>query len=441
MCSGGGPTGIPVVDNAIDKADNWTEGAGEQLANIDPLPAIGEQLAKIDPGPAIGDLGEQFDKEVLQQVDVGTVATIAAIATQQYYLVPYISAANTAIKGGDITDIAVSFGISYAATTFAPMVSAEIGGTASQFLGPTAAKIATAAATGATIGAGTGAARSAASGKSIAEGAGRGAVVGGVTGAVSSGVSEAYGGVKSELGIGSTYSPNAAQDAEFIADSAETMRAQGIGQDQIAKTLAQEGVDPFTAEDAARMTTSGRFEDGKEVGIGEKAVAQNLAGSYSANEMFVPPPTTDTGLEKAGKKFASDVVSKSILDEILPPPSGTMPEGFLTFRTRSRYSPTDDTIEDLTGTGKVALTEVAPAKYDLKRFVNAEGQSTMISFKDNEPQAPIPSGYKEVETIGAAEGGLISTTMVKYSKKPLLAPRKKVTKPKKTASKGLASKK
>ncbi len=104
MCSGGGPTGIPVVDNAIDKADNWTEGAGEQLANIDPLPAIGEQLAKIDPGPAIGDLGEQFDKEVLQQVDVGTVATIAAIATQQYYLVPYISAANTAIKGGDITD-------------------------------------------------------------------------------------------------------------------------------------------------------------------------------------------------------------------------------------------------------------------------------------------------------------------------------------------------
>lgn len=419
MCSGGGPTGVPFVDNAIDKADNWTEGAGEQLAQI-------------DPGPAIGDLGEQFDKEVLQQVDVGTVATVAAIATQQYYLVPYISAANTAIKGGDITDIAVSFGISYAATTFAPMISAEVGGPAAEFLGTTGGKIATAGVTGATIGAGTGAARAAASGKDIFEGATRGATVGGITGAVSSGVSEAYGGVKSELGIGSTYSPNAAQDAEFLAAQAESARSAGAGEEQIAQILKQEGVQSFAADDVASMTASG---------VGEKAVAQNLAASYTANEMYIPPPTPDTGLEKAGKKFASDVVSKSILDEILPPPSGTMPEGFLTFRTRSRYSPTDDTIEDLTGTGKVALTEVAPAKYDLKRFVNAEGQSTMISFKDNEPQAPIPSGYKEVETIGAAEGGLISTTMVKYSKKPLLAPRKKVTKPKKTASKGLASKK
>lgn len=202
MCSGGGPTGIPFVDNAIDKADNWTEGAGEQLA-------------KLDPGPAIGDLGEQFDKEVLQKVDVGTVATVAAIATQQYYLIPYISAANTAINGGDLTDVAVSFGISYAATTFAPMVSSEISGTASQFLGPTATKIATSAATGATIGAGTGAARAAASGKSIAEGAGKGAIVGGVTGAVSSGVNEAYGGIKNEFGIGSTYSPNLQADADL----------------------------------------------------------------------------------------------------------------------------------------------------------------------------------------------------------------------------------
>lgn len=417
MCSGGGPTGIGFVDNAIDKADNWTEG-------------VGEQLAQIDPGPAIGDLGETFDKEVLQKVDVGTVATVAAIATQQYYLVPYISAANTAIKGGDITDIAVSFGISYAATTFAPMISAEVGGPAAEFLGTTGGKIATAGATGATIGAGTGAAKAVASGQDIFQGATRGAIVGGVTGAVSSGVSEAYGGVKNEFGIGSTYSPNAAQDAEFLAAQAESARSAGAGEEQIAQILKQEGVQSFAADDVASMTASG---------VGEKAVAQNLAASYSANEMYTPPPTPDTGLEKAGKRLASETISKSILNEVMPS-SGTMPDGFLTFRTRSRYSPTDDMTEDLTGFGKVALTEVAPAKYDLKRFVNAEGQSTMIPFKDDEPQAPIPSGFKEVETIGAAEGGLISTTMVKYSKKPLLAPRKKVTKPKKTASKGLASK-
>jgi len=415
MC--GGPDIFQQAGDVLDKADNWTEG-------------VGEQLEKIDPGPAIGDLGETFDKEVLQKVDVGTVATVAAIATQQYYLVPYISAANTAIKGGDITDIAVSFGISYAATTFAPMISAEVGGPAAEFLGTTGGKIATAGVTGATIGAGTGAARAAASGQDIFEGATRGATVGGITGAVSSGVSEAYGGVKNEFGIGSTYSPNAAQDAEFLAAQAESARSAGAGEEQIAQILKQEGVQSFAADDVASMTASG---------VGEKAVAQNLAASYSANEMYTPPPTPDTGLEKAGKRLASETISKSILNEVMPS-SGTMPDGFLTFRTRSRYSPTDDMTEDLTGFGKVALTEVAPAKYDLKRFVNAEGQSTMIPFKDEEPQAPIPAGYKEVETIGAAEGGLISTTMVKYSKKPLLAPRKKVTKPKKTASKGLASK-
>lgn len=411
MCGGGGPTGIKFVDNAIDKADNWVEGAGDTLA-------------KIDPGPAIGDIGEQFDKEVLQKVDVGTVATVAAIATQQYYLVPYISAANTAIKGGDITDIAVSFGISYAATTFAPQVSEGIFST-------TGSKIIAGAGTGAIIGGGSGAARAVASGQDVVQGATRGAIVGGVTGGVASGVSEAYSGIKSELGIGNTYSPNAIQDSQFIADSAESLRAQGIGEDQMVKILTQEGVDPFAATDAARMTLNN---------VGQQAVAQNLAGSYNANELFTPPAPVDTGLEKAGKKFASDVISKSILGEILPN-EGQLPDGFLTLRMRSRYSPTDDMTEDLTGFGKVALTEVAPAKYDLKRFVNAEGQSTMIPFKDDEPQAPIPSGYKEVETIGAAEGGLISTNMVKYSKKPLLAPRKKVTKPKKTASKGLASKK
>jgi hypothetical protein len=418
MCSGGGPTGIGFVDNAIDKADNWVEGAGEQLA-------------KIDPGPAIGDLGEQFDKEVLQKVDVGTVATVAAIATQQYYLVPYISAANTAIKGGDITDIAVSFGISYAAVNFAPMVSAEIGSTISPYLTPAAAKIATAAATGATIGAGTGAARAAASGKSIAEGAGKGAIVGGVTSAVSSSVGEAYGAARNEFGIGTTYSPNAAEDADFLAAQAESARSAGAGEEQIAQILKQEGVQPFTADDVANLTASG---------VGEKAVAQNIAASYDVNEMYTPPTPTDTGLEKAGKKLASDVISKSILNEVMP--SSAPQDGFLTFRTRSRYSPTDDMTEDLTGFGKVALTEVAPAKYDLKRFVNAAGQSTMISFKDDEPQAPIPAGYKEAETIGAAEGGLMTTTMVKYSKKPLLAPRKKVQKPNnKTAKKGLAVKK
>ena len=88
------------------------------------------------------------------------------------------------------------------------------------------------------------------------------------------------------------------------------------------------------------------------------------------------------------------------------------------------------------------LAQVTPSKYELRKFINDAGNSTLVSFKDDKPQTPIPSGYREVETIGAAKGGLIdsqpSTTMVKYSKKPLIAQRKKETK---IAKKGLASRK
>jgi len=413
-------SGIPIVEDVGDFLENTASSVGDFVENT---------------VSSVGDVLESFDKEVLQQVDVGTVATIAAIALApvtagaSLTYIPYIAAANTAINGGDPIQIATSFGLSYAGTQFAPGISRAAGG---GFGGAVAA--------GTTIGAGSGAVRSAVAGKDIVEGATRGAVTGGVTAGVTSGISEGYGAIKNELGIGSTYSPNAAQDAEFLAAQGESLRVvPGTGdeqiplsKEQIAQILKQEGVQSFAADDVAAMTARG---------VGEGAIAQNLAASYSANEMYTPPPTPDTGLEKAGKRLVSGEISKSILGELLPSGIDTS-TGQLTYRSRSRYSPGEESpVEDITGTNVVGLTQVLPAKYDLKKFVNESGQSTLISFKDDEPLSPIPYGYKEAETIGAAEGGLISSTMVKYSKKPLLAPRKKVTTPKKTASKGLASKK
>jgi len=407
---------IPVVSDVAKFAENTVSSIGDFVENT-----AGSTVDFVE------NTLESFDKEVLQQVDVGTVATIAAIALApvtagaSLTYIPYIAAANTAINGGDPIQIATSFGLSYAGTQFAPGISQAAGG---GFGG--------AVASGTTIGAGSGAVRSAVAGKDIVEGATRGAVTGGVTAGVTSGISEGYGAIKNELGIGNTYSPNAAQDAEFLAAQAESARSAGAGEEQIAQILKQEGVQSFAADDVAAMTARG---------VGEGAIAQNLAASYSANEMYTPPPTPDTGLEKAGKRLVSGEISKSILGELLPSGIDTS-TGQLTYRSRSRYSPGEESsVEDITGTNVVGLTQVLPAKYDLKKFVNESGQSTLISFKDDEPLSPIPYGYKEVETIGAAEGGLISSTMVKYSKKPLLAPRKKVTTPKKTASKGLASKK
>lgn len=412
MCSGGGPTGIGIVDNAIDKADNWTEGVGEQLENL-------------DPGPAIGDLGETFDKEVLQKVDAGTVATAAAVVTQQYYLIPYIAAANTAVNGGSLEDIALSFGTAYIGAEFAPMVAETVGPAVGN-------KILTSAITGATVGGTTGGITAGVRGKDIVEGVTKGAVVGGVAGGVGGAVSEGYNLFKNEMGMGSTYTPDLQADADFAAAQAEAARSGGANAEQIEMILKQEGMQPQAATDVARMTASG---------IGEQAVSQNLVGSYSANELYKPPASVESGLEKTGKKIVSKAITGEILDTMYtPPPVPTVALVQRRTAPTGTYSGEDTVTGSMDTDNQVALTSVAPTKYELRKFQNDAGKTTMISFKDDEPQAPIPEGFKEVETIGAAEGGLISTTMVKYSKKPLLAPRKKVTKPKKTASKGLASK-
>lgn len=417
MCGGGGPTGISFVDDAIDKADNWTEAAGEQLAEI-------------DPGPAIGDVGEAIDKNVLQpmaQDPVGSVATIAAIATQQYYLIPYITAANTAIKGGKLEDIALSFAVSYVASAAAPGVSEGI-------VGATGSAAAGAVGTGAVIGAGSSGATALARGEDVGQAILRGGTTGAVMGGVGYGVSQGYNLAKSELGFGQGTPPPVQADADFVAAQAESLRNQpgGVSDTYMADVLRQEGVDAFVAQDVAQLTNQG---------IGEKAVAQNIAGSYKPGEIYTPPPVRDNVIEKTGKKLVTEAIGGSILDNIFGTSQQEDPMAYLTFRRRGKQFGSD-MFEGEADTS-LNLTQVQPDKFELRKYANPEGQSTLISFKDDKPQQPIPSGYEPVETIGAAEGGLISTNMVKYSKKPLMGPRKTVTKPKEkeTTRKGLAVKK
>lgn len=414
MCGGGGPTGISFVDDAIDKADNWTEAAGEQLAEI-------------DPGPAIGDVGEAIDRNVLQPMandPVGTVATIAVIASQQYYLLPVVAGANTAIKGGRIEDIALSAGLAYVGAQYAPGIGEWAGG-----------GITGAVTTGAVLGAGSSGATAAVRGDDIGEAIIRGGTVGAVTGAVGYGVSQGYNTAKSELGFGQGTPPAIQADADFVAAQAESLRNQpgGVSDQYMADVLRQEGVNSFVAQDVAQLTNQG---------IGERAVAQNIAGSYQPGEVYTPPPIKDNLIEKEGKKLVTKAISGSILDSIYGTSNDTPedPMGFLTFRRRGK-SFGDQTIEGEADTS-LNLTQVQPDKFELRKYANPEGQSTLISFKDDKPQQPIPSGYEPVETVGAAEGGLISTNMVKYSKQPLMGPRKTIKKPKEkeTTRKGLAVK-
>lgn len=424
MCGSGGPTGIGFVDDAIDKADNWTEGAGDTLAAIDPGPAIGDTLAAIDPGPAIGDIGEAIDKNVLQPMakdPVGSVATIAAIASQQYYLLPVIAGANTAIKGGRIEDIALAAGLAYAGAQYAPGIGEWAGG------GLTGAIT-----TGATLGAGGAGATAAIRGQDVGEAILKGGVVGGVMGGVGYGVSQGYNTIRSELGFGQATPPSIQADADFAAAQAESLRTQpgGVSDEYMADILTREGVDSFAAQDIARLTNQG---------IGEAAVAQNIAGSYQPGEVYTPPPVQDNALERTGKKLVTEAIGGSILEGIFGAPQE--PDSSLTYKFRRKGLYGEDQLDTGIADTSLNLAAVNPDKQELRKYANAEGQSTLISFRDNKPQQPIPTGYEEVERIGAAEGGLISTNMVKYSKKPLVAPRKpELTKKKKTTRKGLAGK-
>lgn len=407
MCGGGIPIVSDVVNavsDVFDKADNWTEGAGELLADI-------------DPGPAIGDAGEWIDQSIIQPAlddPLATVATVAAVATQQYWALPIIAGTATAARGGDLEDIAKSVGVAFVAAQAAPYVSQAM--PAGTTIG---GKIASSAATGAVLGAGGGASSAILNEQDVGQAALRGGIAGGVAGGVGRGVSEGYKLIKTELGIPQATRPN----YDFGIKGPTTKLDINTDLSSI------EAINPSSYEPGIKPPVEG-------------ATFGQLNPALPASTPYNQPKPVDNIFEKEGKKLVADAITGEILEEIFDPQRGFVQQPLA--RRRFGTSGMDGMGEvDLSGTdNKVNLGQVTPSTYELRKFVNDAGNSTLVSFKDNKPQTPIPPGYKEVERIGAAKGGLIdtqpSTTMVKYSKKPLIAQRKKETK---IAKKGLASRK
>jgi hypothetical protein len=101
----------------------------EGAANIvgDVIEGVGDIVE--DVGDAIGDAGSWIDDNVLQPMlddPVKTVATVAAIATGQPQLIPYINAASVAAKGGDLEDIGKAYVVSTVAQGAGKMAAAEV---------------------------------------------------------------------------------------------------------------------------------------------------------------------------------------------------------------------------------------------------------------------------------------------------------------------------
>jgi hypothetical protein len=103
-----------VVEGAADIVGDVVEGVGDIVEDV---------------GDAIGDAGSWIDDNVLQPMlddPVKTVATVAAIATGQPQLIPYINAASVAAKGGDLEDIGKAYVVSTVAQGAGKMAAAEV---------------------------------------------------------------------------------------------------------------------------------------------------------------------------------------------------------------------------------------------------------------------------------------------------------------------------
>lgn len=108
---------MAVVGQIFETVGGWIEGAGDVVA--DGFKQIGS-LA-VDVVNEIGKVGQAAIND-----PIGTIAKIAAVATQQYWALPLISAASVVANGGDLMQAAISAGISYAGMEIASFASGQL---------------------------------------------------------------------------------------------------------------------------------------------------------------------------------------------------------------------------------------------------------------------------------------------------------------------------
>lgn len=107
----------------------------------------------------VEDVGKTLEKTVQAALDdpIRTIATIAAVATQQHYLIPYINAGATLARGGSFEDALKSYAISTVSAEAGSFVGGEVSGLLGDTVGAGAAEV-----IGKAVGAGTSGATSAA---------------------------------------------------------------------------------------------------------------------------------------------------------------------------------------------------------------------------------------------------------------------------------------
>jgi hypothetical protein len=411
-------SGIPIVSDIA----KGIEGVGDFVGDV--FKEVGNVLS--DVGKAIGDAGAWIDDNVLQPMlkdPVKTVATVAAIATGNAYLVPYINAADAAAKGGSIADIGKAYAISYVAGEAGSKVGTAVAGqTGSQAAGNIAR------------GTTRGATSAALSGKDVTTGA----LIGGAT----AGAGEAVSAIRD------VFKDEPAAPTISLQDSAPlgtgiTPTTSGEGFDPFAKSTPGLQVNTFSA-DAPTNDYSLIAPEPMQSTYSEQDQSYEIAPTKPTTETgerdyeidsskieLMPTPDQDYDWEGVGNyvlKEGQKALGRTLMNQLLGIPSGG-PQRRPTGTGIDIPSPFVDTESGADPT--VGLAEVAPSKYDLKTFSNDAGNTMNIPFKDDEPQIPIPPGYKEVKM---QKGGLAK----KRSKKEVSVVQSAPNKPK--TRKGLAVK-
>ena len=418
-------SGIPIVEDVAGAVGDVVDTVGDIFEDV------GNALEDVVDG--IKDVGSWLDDNVLQPMlddPVKTIATVAAVATGNAYLVPYINAADAAAKGGDLTDIGKAYAISY--------VAGEAGGkVGTTVAGQTGSQAAGNIASGATRGATSSALKG---GDPLT-----GALVGGVTAGASEAVSAIGDAFKTE---GPTI--------EVEGGAVPYPQELGTG---ITPTTPGEGFNPLAnSTPGLKVDTFAKDAPAEDYSLIAPEPAQAPYKEQDQNYEIAPTkPTTETG--------EPDYEIDSSKIELMPSPDQDYDwEGVADYVLKQGQKALGQTLmnqllgigpggqpvqrrKTSTGTGidipsaytdvasgadpTVQLGEVAASKYDLKTFSNDAGDRMNIPFKDDEPQIPIPPGYKEVKM---QKGGLAK----KRSKKEVSVVKSAPNKPK--TRKGLAVK-
>lgn len=184
------------------------EGVGDAVGDL--VEGVGDVIE--DVADTVSDVGSWIDDNVIQPTlddPVKTIATIAAVASGNPQLIPYINAADVAIKGGDIEDI----GKAYLLSEIGRGAGSAVGSTVLQ---ETGSRIAADAASGATRGFIGGAA----SGRDPLASA----IVGGATGATGSAI---------RMGSEELFGPRAEQSGfeKFATDFTSQAARTAVGQE------------------------------------------------------------------------------------------------------------------------------------------------------------------------------------------------------------------